>query len=107
MAEEKVPYDSSDRASVKERNSQLKTALANRKDGLRRMLEDPFCRAYIWELIGFCNVFQTTMTGNSYTYFNEGMRNVGLKVLADVKNVDPKFLIQMMTENGEKNEHNV
>ncbi len=33
------------------------------------------------ELMEMCMVFQTTMTGNSYTYFNEGRRSIGLEVM--------------------------
>jgi hypothetical protein len=38
-----------------------------------------------------CHVFSTTMTGNSYTYYNEGARSVGLDIL-------------MMREQGWENE---
>jgi hypothetical protein len=33
------------------------------------------------DLMNFCMTFVSTMTGNSYTYFNEGKRAVGLHVL--------------------------
>jgi hypothetical protein len=34
------------------------------------------------DILDFCMTFQTTMTGNSWTYFNEGKRAVGLMLLA-------------------------
>jgi hypothetical protein len=33
------------------------------------------------EIMEMCMVFQSTMTGNSYTYYNEGRRSVGLDIL--------------------------
>lgn len=33
------------------------------------------------DLMEFCMTFMTTMTGNSWTYFNEGKRAVGLHIL--------------------------
>ena len=33
------------------------------------------------DLMEKTKVFQTTMTGNSYTYFNEGCRSIGLHIL--------------------------
>jgi hypothetical protein len=32
------------------------------------------------DLLEFCKVFETTMTGNSWTYFEEGKRAVGLHI---------------------------
>jgi hypothetical protein len=99
-----IPFDSGDADSVKDRNAAIKGAVARRRLGLRAILEDPNSRAYLWDLMAFCKIFQSTMTGNSFTYFNEGMRNVGLRIMADINGVDPAFLTRMMTENGEKNE---
>ena len=35
-------------------------------------------RRFIWWMLEQAGIHRTTMTGNSYTYFNEGMRNLGL-----------------------------
>lgn len=34
-------------------------------------------------------VFTMSMTGNSWTYFNEGRRDIGNRVLADIVEADP------------------
>lgn len=39
----------------------------------------------LWDIMSFCGVFQLSMTGNSYTYFNEGKRQVGLYLLTMLK----------------------
>lgn len=49
----------------------LKTEEATKEDG-REVLQDLFSR---------CHVFNSTMTGNSWTYFREGERNIGLQLL--------------------------
>jgi len=48
-------------------------------------------REVIMDLLNQCHVFQSTMTGNSYTYYNEGMRKVGLYVLGmlDIPEFEP------------------
>lgn len=46
-------------------------------------------RVYRW-LLGQCMVFETTFTGNSKTFYNEGRRSVGLNLLEmnDLSNVE-------------------
>ncbi len=55
-------------------------------------------RRFIWRLLEAAGVFRTTMTGNSWTYFNEGMRSLGLKVYADLMDACPDRLKEMWQE---------
>jgi hypothetical protein len=61
-------------------------------------------RRYLYELIDFCGLYRPSMTGNSQTFFNEGMRNVGMKIMADVTKADANSFIQMMTEHKNRKE---
>ncbi len=47
----------------------------------RIFLETKEGREVLHDLFSRCHVFQSTMTGNSWTYFREGERNVGLQLL--------------------------
>jgi len=59
------------------------------KDTIRRMREDyrrtflatPHGQRVLEDLLRECGVFEPSMTGNSQTFYNEGMRAIGLKIL--------------------------
>lgn len=55
-------------------------------------------RRFVWKYLEFCGVFRSTWEASARIHFNEGMRNVGLKLLADVNNAQPEAYLQMMRE---------
>lgn len=58
-------------------------------DTLRRMREDyrrtflntPHGKRVLEDLLRECRVMEPSMTGNSQTFYNEGLRAIGLKIL--------------------------
>lgn len=52
-------------------------------------------RRFFWRLITECGIFKSSFTGNNTTFFNEGMRNVGLKFLADSQEFPDMYLLMM------------
>ena len=48
----------------------------------RSVMATPQGRDVIWDILTMCRVFNLSMTGNSWTYFNEGGRQIGLYVLS-------------------------
>jgi hypothetical protein len=65
---------------------------------VRWVLSDRRGRRWFWAKLNECGVFKTSFDGSSRTYFNEGERNVGLKLLADVNDADPKAYVTMLLE---------
>lgn len=61
----------------KERERELKLMMAK----YREVFDTPIGREVFKDIMEFCMTFKTTMTGNSWTYFNEGKRAVGLHLL--------------------------
>lgn len=61
-------------------------------------------RRFIWRHMGNAGIFQSCFTGNSATFFNEGRRDIGLKILAEVNAAGPEFLMQMMKEAHQEDE---
>lgn len=59
----------------------------------------PAGRRFIWRYLGLTKVFETSFTGNSETFFNEGMRAVGCTLLREVVLYAPKLYQQMISEN--------
>jgi hypothetical protein len=49
-------------------------------------------------LLEKAGIYRTSFTGNSETFFREGMRNMGLFVLSEVMEVTPEQFAQMLKE---------
>ncbi len=49
-----------------------------------------------------CHAHETSFTGNNSTFFNEGERNIGLRMLADVNEACPELYIELMKEKLEE-----
>lgn len=55
-------------------------------------------RRFYWKLMKKCGIFETSFTGNNTTFFNEGMRNIGLMLLNELNEVAPQAYLQMIQE---------
>lgn len=53
----------------------------------------------MWRYLGKCGLYKSSFTGNSTTFFNEGMRNIGLQMLADITEADADSYAKMAKEN--------
>lgn len=71
---------------------------------LKFILQSEQGRMYLSELLDFCGLYRKSFTGNSETFYNEGMRNVALKLLSDIGQVDPDAYLKMMQETKMRNE---
>lgn len=67
---------------------------------LRELLEHPAFRRFIWRLFQRFGLFRSSMTGNSHTFFNEGRRNEGLWLLAEIAEADEKGVATIFTEHA-------
>lgn len=55
-------------------------------------------RRIVWRLLTEAGVFAISMTGNSWTFFNEGRRSVGNRLLADINDHCPAQYPLMVAE---------
>ncbi len=55
-------------------------------------------RRLMWRWLEFTGVFRTSMTGNSWTFHNEGQRNVGLMLIDSINEHTPDAYVQMLKE---------
>lgn len=67
-------------------------------DALLWVLADVRGRKVLWWLLTVCGVFRLSMTGNSQTFFNEGMRNVGLALMDRIMRLSPNVYQEMYRE---------
>jgi hypothetical protein len=101
MTEAKIEqgFDASDPAQVADR----KTAAGRRakafKDVVTGLMATASGRAWMCDLLEQCHIFQTSFAGDSMRLaFNEGERNVGLRLLAQVMAASPDAWVLMMKE---------
>jgi hypothetical protein len=96
-----------DEGQVKESEKEIKLRRENEIADLRKVLDTDFGRRFIWKIFGTCGIYRISFTGNSETFFNEGARNVGLKLRADVFEAKPEALLQMEIEAMKEEKTNV
>lgn len=62
------------------------------------LLNDVRGRRLYWHWLGNAHIFKTSFTGNSETFFREGERNIGLKMLDDLNAHCPQAYVLMQQE---------
>ena len=59
---------------------------------LRELMDSPAFRRYLKRYLTICNVFKTTFTGTSETFFKEGQRSVGTTMFGELMQAcSPRF----------------
>jgi hypothetical protein len=86
---------------VKKGAREEKSKAAQEIEDIKVVLSTRAGRRFIWRHLTNAGIFQTTFTGNSATFFNEGRRDIGLKILAEVNAASPESYLQMMKEANE------
>jgi hypothetical protein len=66
---------------------------------LKFLLASDQGRRFIWNMLEKCGVFKSSFTGSSETFFLEGQRNIGLKLMSDIMRVDPDSYLKMIKSN--------
>jgi hypothetical protein len=93
--------NTADPEQVKKAAEKEKQGYERDLDDVRKILATDYGRRFFWRYLGICGVFRTSFTGNSHTFFNEGERNIGLRLLEDVNNADPTAYVKMVNEREE------
>lgn len=107
MSDPKVKqYNAADEEVVKSRKRKDEQIRERELNDVRTVMATVEGRRFVWRMLDRAGVFRTSFTGNSTTFFNEGMRNMGLIVLADVHEACSDKYIQMMTESKKDTESN-
>jgi hypothetical protein len=86
---------------------QVKNAELKERDLRRQELEDmrfilstPQGRRFIWRYLTRCGVFALSYShSGSETAFNEGQRNIGLKLMAELSEADASAYVTILKEN--------
>lgn len=79
---------------------ELEQASTDRMDAedIKWLMSDKRGRRIMWRLLEKTGVYRTSMTGDNYTFFNEGARNIGLDYILSVNANAPGQYDKMVTE---------
>jgi hypothetical protein len=90
--------NASDPEKVKESKEKSQRRRDREIDDMKFILNTVQGRRILHKYLSQSGVWQSSFTGNSETFFREGERNMGLKMLADINDADPEFLMIMTKE---------
>lgn len=71
-------------------------------EDLRFVLSSRQGRRFYWRYMAVCGVFTQSFTGNSETFFKEGKRAIGLRLLEDLNDAAPEAYVLMLGESKDE-----
>lgn len=99
---DEVSYDAADPVQVRQRQLSAKRREKADRDVLTSLMSSPDGRAWIWSYLSDCHCFALSFDRDPYqTAFNEGERNAGQKLLAQINRTCPDLLIQAQKERAD------
>ena len=84
-----------DKDAARQRAERIESAQL--KD-LRELMDSPAFRRYLKRYLAICNVFKTTFTGTSETFFKEGQRSVGTTMFGELMQACAPRFPELMAE---------
>jgi hypothetical protein len=85
----KKPHNAADEQAIADAEKERLTAEVQLGNDIREILALPAGVRFMRYIIGEGMIFSTSMTGNSWTYFNEGKRDFANSIFAKVCEVAP------------------
>lgn len=99
--------NASDESKIKKQESKMKLESQQEIGDLTWLLDQPQFRRYVWKLMTVCGVYRSSAhQSGSWTYFNEGERSIGLRIINGIMETKPESYLEMILEN-KKEEKNV
>jgi hypothetical protein len=91
--------NSDDKSQVIQAGKDEKLARIRELEDLVAVMETEAGRRLVWRLLSRAGVFTSSFTGNSATFFNEGKRDMGLFILAEIMEACDEQYFIMTREN--------
>lgn len=98
MTDKDKNFNASDEAQVSQRKRKDERIRDIELADVKHLMSSREGRRFIWRMLDRTGVYRTSFTGNSTTFFNEGMRNIGLLLMADINEACADMYVQMMME---------
>jgi len=102
MVEKSLVRNAADPEQVSSAKEKVESQNDQRLNDVREVLNTKRGRRFYWSILEFCGIFKTSNSDQHQIFFNEGMRNVGLKLLADVNEAAPEAYLLMLRESKEE-----
>jgi hypothetical protein len=103
MSEEETPYNAGDPQHVAKRQKGQKTRDLQKKAALKRLMSDAEGRIWMWDLLVRCGAFQLSFSRDALVMaFNEGRRDVGNHLMAEITRMSPELYMRMVVESQTK-----
>jgi len=90
--------NAADAAQVKEAGRAEKRTGERKLKDFRAVMETAPGRRLIADLLDFCGFQRSSFTGNSTTFYNEGMRAVALELWQRINTAAPDLYAQMLAD---------
>lgn len=95
-------YDASDPAQVNQRKRDKGRRDKAKRQVMAQLLASPAGRTWLYELLAACRMYSTSVVpGDPFaTHFNEGQRNLALRLTAEAVSSAPDLYVLMLREKG-------
>lgn len=90
------------KAEEKRIEEENKKRIALERSDLKVVLSIPEGRRFIWRLIEYGKVYHSIWDNSALIHKNEGRRQFGLKIFADIAKANPELAFKMALESLEK-----
>lgn len=88
------------KAQEADRDKERERQLTVERDDTQWLMSTIQGRRFVWAQLSDAGVFRTSFTGNSETFFKEGQRDIGLRLLGKIMRHTPEAFSTMMAENN-------
>jgi hypothetical protein len=90
----------------RERTKQQRTEHYLVNEDMKWLMGSKRGRRITWRILERAGIFRSSFTGNNETFFKEGMRNVGLALMAQIHEACPESYTLMVKEQNEHRNDN-
>jgi hypothetical protein len=102
MSQNHDPFDlRAQERALKDHDDKARNARQVEQEDVKWLMSSKRGRRIVWRLLEQTGIFRSSFTGNSETFFREGMRNVGLMLMAQINATCPEQYTLMVQEQRE------
>jgi hypothetical protein len=99
----RAQFDPNEQKQVQDRARKAKDRLRDSDQAIKAFMSHESGRAWVWGHLSACGLYRTSArAGDAHmTYFCEGERNVGLRLLTQLQRACPELYATMTQENAD------
>lgn len=93
---DKEPYNAADERQVRDREKKSKSERDQELEDIKDIISRPSGLRFFKRMMKMGQMFSTTFTGNSQTFFLEGHRNFALQYFGDICEACPEKIAELV-----------